>query len=147
MNKKNNYVCNELLNNSDMNKNNFRKSSDFGVYPAKLKQKENNSSLMKKDERSCSYINMVNYQNFPQIESFYSPNITNENIYSNINSNFSYVDSNRRENGHLRLSAKPLLHPIIPQRKNSHETENNKKMKLSKKINIKVKNLSENQKF
>ena len=147
MNKKNNYVCNELLNNSDMNKNNFRKSSDFGVYPAKIKQKENNSSLMKKDERSCSYINMVNYQNFPQIESFYSPNITNENIYSNINSNFSYVDSNRRENEHLRLSAKPLLHPIIPQRKNSHETENNKKMKLSKKINIKVKNLSENQKF
>jgi len=147
MNKKNNYVYNELLNNSDMNKNNFRKSSDFGVYPAKIKHIENNSSLMRRDERSCSYINMVNYQNFPQMESFYSPNITNENINSNLNNNFSYVDSNRRENEHLRLSAKPLLHPIIPQRKSSHETENNKKMKLSKKINIKVKYLSENQKF
>ena len=147
LNKKNNYACNELLNNSDMNKNNFRKSSDFSVYPAKIKNIENNSSLMKKDERSCSYINMVNYQNFPQMESFYSPNITNENNYSNLNNNYSYVDSNRRENEHLRLSAKPLLHPIIPQRKNSHENENNKKMKLSKKINIKVKNLSENQKF
>lgn len=147
MNRKNNFVCNELLNNSDMNKNNFRKNSDFGVYPAKIKQIGNNNSLMRKDERSCSYINMVNYQNFPQIESFYSPNITNENITSALNNNFSYVDSNTKENEHLRLSAKPLLHPIIPQRKNSHESENNKKMKLSKKINIKVKNLSENQKF
>ena len=91
LNKKNNYVCNELLNNSDMNKNNFRKSSDFGVYPAKINQKENSNTLMRKDERSCSYINMVNYQNFPQIESFYSPNITNENIYSNLNNNFSYI--------------------------------------------------------
>lgn len=148
MNKKNNYVYNGLLNNSDMNKNNFRKSSDFGVYPAKIKHIENNNnSLMRKDERSCSYINMVNYQNFPQMESFYSPNITNENINSYLNNNFSYVDSNRIGNEHLRLSAKPLLHPIIPQRKSSHETENNKKMKLSKKINIKVKYLSENQKF
>ena len=108
-------IFNEALNISELHKNNHRKSSDSDIYPKKISYMGN---VMKKNERSGSCMNMVNYQHFNQLDIDYSPNPTNNNTITN---NKFRHEENR--NDKLRLSAKPILHPIIPYRKNSNEDE------------------------
>ena len=131
-NKKNNYIYNEELNISDLNKYNYRKSSDSDIYPTQIKYINNSK---KKNERSGSCMNMVNYQNFILPEKYYSPNATNTNI-NTIQNNKTSNDT-MKENDKLRLSAKPLLHPIIPHRKNSNDEQTIKPSKYLDK-NIKI---------
>ena len=107
---------NEALNMSDLYKNNYRKSSDSDIYPKKIKYMENG---MKKDERSGSCMNMVNYQHFNQLDINYPP--TETIIENNTIANNKFRKENI--NDKLRLSAKPLLHPIIPYRKISNDEE------------------------
>ena len=116
-NKKSN-IYNEELNISDLNKNNYRKSSDSEIYPTKIKYKSNPK---KKNERSGSCMNIVNYQNFLLPEKCYSPNSTNQNI--NTIQNNRTLNDMTRGNEQLRLSAKPLLHPIIPHWKNYNDDQ------------------------
>ena len=105
-------IFNEALNKSDLYKNKIRKSSDSDIYPKKLEYMDNE---MKKNERSGSCMNMVNYQHFNLLDINYSPNATK--IKNNT------ITNNKFRNDKLRLSAKPLLHPIIPHRKISHDEE------------------------
>ena len=110
-------IYNEVLNNSDLYKNNYRKSSDSDAYPTKFTYIDN---IMKKNERSGSCSNIVNSN---QLEIYYSPKRT----LINNNTGFTNRESTKKENENMRLSAKPLLHPIIPYRKNSQENEKKKK--------------------
>ena len=141
-------IYNEVLNTSELCKNrNIRKSSDSDVYPTKLNYIEKN--IMKKNERSGSYMNMVNYQDFLQLDPYgYSPNATtttnnNININTMTNNNLS-SDSKTIKDEEMRLSAKPLLHPIIPNRKNSKEKE---KMRVSRYINNNIRNIKNTSKI
>ena len=136
-NKKIKNIYNEVLNNSDLYRNNFRKGSDSEVYPTKLNYIE--KKIMKKDEPSGSYMNMVNYQDFPKVDPYYSPNVTNININTIRNNNLTNEAKTIKESEGLRLSAKPFLHPIIPNRKNSQNSK--EKMRVSKYIDKNIQNI------
>ena len=136
-NKKIKNIYNEVLNNSDLYRNNFRKGSDSEVYPTKLNYIE--KKIMKKDERSGSYMNMVNYQDFLKVDPYYSPNVTNTNINTITNNNLTNEAKTIKESEGLRLSAKPFLHPIIPNRKNSQNSK--EKMRVSKYIDKNIQNI------
>ena len=133
-------IYNEVLNTSESYRNkNIRKGSDSEVYPTKLNYIEKN--MMKKKEHSGSYMNMVNYQDFSQLDpNYYSPNTTNNNninINTMTNKNLS-TDAKTIKNEEMRLSAKPLLHPIIPNRNNSKEKE---KMRVSRYIDNNIRHI------
>ena len=115
-----NYIFNEEINMSDLYKKSYRKKSDLDIYPSKFNYIDN---TMKKNERSGSYIDLNKYQNVIKSHLYYSPNNTNSNINNKPNTNDSNNINNIKKNYELRLSAKPLLHPIIPHRKKSQENE------------------------
>ena len=136
-NKKIKNIYNEALNDSDLYKNNYRKGSDSDAYPTKFTYIDN---IMKKNERSGSCSNMVNSN---QLEAYYSPKRT---IINN-NTGFTNRESTKKENENMRLSAKPLLHPIIPYRKNSQENENKKKSNIISNNIKKIKTMGKMQKM
>ena len=144
---KNNFINNEILNSSDIYNKNYRKTSDSDIYPTKLNYNYDEKNTIKKNEHSGSYMNIINCQNILKDE-FYSPNKTKVKIEYNTNNNFLNGRNTMKENDQMRLSAKPLLKPIIPYRKNSQDNDNNSKIKLSKFIadNIKNINILKNQK-
>ena len=111
-----NYIFNEEINMSDLNKKNHRKNSDFSIFNYV-------DNTMKKNERSGSYIDLNNYQNYIKPHLYYSPNNTNTNINNNQKNDHSNKINNIKNNYDLRLSSKPLFHPIIPHRKKSQDKE------------------------
>ena len=139
-NKKIKNIYNEVLNTSDLYRKNFRKGSDSEVYPTKLNYIEKN--VMKKDERSGSYMNMVNYQDFLKIDPYYSPNVTNTNINTITNNNLSNEGKTIKESEGMGLSAKPFLHPIIPNRKNSQNSQEKEKMRVSEYIDKNIQSIN-----
>lgn len=87
-----------------------------------------------------------------KLETFDSHNISNINNNNTIINNTFLKETNSiKENENLRISAKPFLHPIIPNRKFSNEKVGNKTYKIidnnnnKKKLNIpKVSIITEN---
>lgn len=133
------HIYNEALNMPELYKNSYRKSSDSDAYPTKIKNMDN---TLKKNERSGSCMNMNNYQDFNKLETFDSPNITIINNNTITNNTFLKEANTIKGNDNLRISAKPLLHPIIPNRKFSNETGGKKISKIFNNNNIKVPKVS-----
>ena len=128
--KKSLHMC--TLNITDLYKNYYKKSSDSDVYFTKIKNLDN---ILKKNKRSGSFMNMANYNVFNKLETFDSSDITiiNNNIIIN---NIFFKEKNIiKGNENLKISAKPLFHLIIPNRKFSNETRGNKISKIIGNIN------------
>ena len=136
INNQNNYLYNnDTLNTSDLFKKKYRKSSDPEAYHTEL---NNIIPELKKNIRSGSYMDMINYQNILQTESQYSPISTNTNIHTLTNNNFSQGGNTIKENEVFKLSGNSALKPLFSQRKSSEKMQ---KLKSAKNYNNNIKSI------
>ena len=140
----NNILNNELLNTSDLFRKKKRKSSDPDTYHIELKE-QNTDYEKKKNIRSGSYMNMVNYQYILQTDSYYSPVSTNTNINTIANftgNNFSIGGNTLKETEDFKLSGNQVLKPIFPHKKSSDKMQKLKSIRCINNNIRSIKNLT-----